>query len=76
MAAHPGRLAIYYLPFHARWLSQIELWFNTPQRRCLRLGDFHSGEDLAAKIMAFIAAYNHLHAHPYRWTYTGEPLAA
>jgi len=25
---------------------------------------------------AFIATYNLLHAHPYRWTYTGDPLAA
>jgi DDE superfamily endonuclease len=25
LAAHPGRLVIYYLPFHASWLNQIEL---------------------------------------------------
>ena len=75
-AAHPGRLEIYYLPFHASWLNQIELWFTTLSRRCLRLGDFHSGDDLAAKMLAFIETYNRLHAHPYRWTYTGDPLAA
>lgn len=74
--AHPGRLQIYYLPFHASWLNQIELWFNTLQRRCLRLGDFSSGDDLTTKILAFIDTYNRLHAHPYRWTYTGEVLAA
>lgn len=76
MAAHPGRLTIYYLPFHASWLNQIELWFNTLQRRSLRLGDFHSADHLAATILAFIETYNRLHAHPYRWTYTGEALAA
>lgn len=76
LAAHPGRLAIYYLPFHASWLNQIELWFNTLQRRCLRLGDFASGDHLSAAITAFIETYNRLHAHPYRWTYTGEVLAA
>jgi transposase len=75
-AAHPGRLVIYYLPFHASWLNQIELWFNTLQRRCLRFGDFVSGDDLASKILAFIDTYNRTDAHPYRWTYTGEPLAA
>ena len=74
--AHPCRLVIYYLPFHASWLNQIELWFNTLQRRCLRLGDFHSGDHLASNILAFIETYNGLHAHPYRWTYTGDPLAA
>jgi transposase len=76
LAAHPGRLAIYYLPFHASWLNQIELWFNTLQRRCLHLGDFASCDHLAATIMAFIETYNRLHAHPYRWTYTGEALVA
>lgn len=76
LAAHRGRLAIYYLPFHASWLNQIEIWFGTLQRRCLRLGDFASGDDLAATILAFIDTYNRLHAHPYRWTYTGEALAA
>lgn len=76
LSAHPGRLQIYYLPFHASWLNQIELWFNTLQRRCLRRGDFHSGDQLATQILAFIDTYNLHHAHPYRWTYTGEPLAA
>jgi transposase len=76
VAAHPARLAIYYLPFHASWLNQIELWFSTLQRRCLRLGDFASGDHLAATIVAFIETYNRLHARPYRWTYTGDVLAA
>jgi transposase len=74
--AHPGRLVIYYLPFHASWLNQIELWFGTLQRRCIRLGDFLSGDDLAAKLLAFIDLCNRLRAHPYRWNYTGDPLAA
>src|SRR5439155_20896755 len=42
LAAHPSRLVVYYLPFHASWLSQFQLWFNTLQRRCIRLGDFVS----------------------------------
>jgi len=74
--AHPGRLEIYYLPFHASWLNQIEMWFNTLQRRCLKRGDFASGNVLETRIMSFIATYNRLDAHPYRWTYTGDPLAA
>lgn len=66
---------IHYLPFHASWLNQIALWF-TLQRRCLRRGDFASGDALHATILAFIRTYNRLDAHPYRWTYTGDPLAA
>jgi transposase len=73
---HPGRLVLHYLPFYASWLNQIELWFNTLQRRCLKRGDFSSADDLVAQITAFIATYNRLEAHPYRWSYTGDPLAA
>jgi transposase len=76
LSAHPGRLRIYYLPIHASWPNQIELCFGTISRRCLRLGDFASGDDPKDKILAFIETYNRLHAHPYRWTYTGDPLAA
>jgi hypothetical protein len=39
--------------------------FSTLQRRFLRLGDFHSGDHLAASIMAFIDTYNRLHAEQY-----------
>src|SRR5262249_8671699 len=66
LAGHPGRLAINYLPYHASWLNQIELWFNTLQRRCLRLADFASGHDMAAKILAFIDTYNRLHGEHQR----------
>jgi hypothetical protein len=64
------------LALRASWLNQIELWFNTLQRRCVRRGDFASGDELHARILAFIRTYNRLDAHPYRWTYTGDPLAA
>jgi transposase len=75
-AHHPGRAVFHFLPFHASWLNQIELWFNTLRRRCLRRGDFSSLAALEATIAAFIRTYNRLHAHPYRWTYSGDPLAA
>ena len=75
-AAHPGRLQLHYLPFYASWLNQIEMWFRTLVRRLVRDGDFSSTADLEARLYAFIATYNRLHAHPYRWTYTGDPLAA
>lgn len=75
-AAHPGRVQMHYLPFYASWLNQVEMWFATLVRRLLRRGDFTSVEELAAQISAFIETHNRCFAHPYRWTYTGEPLAA
>ena len=75
-AAHPGRLQFHFLPFYASWLNQIEMWFATVQRRLLRRADSPSAVHLEAQIVAFIATHNRLFAHPYRWTYTGDPLAA
>jgi len=74
--AHPGRLRLHFLPFYASWLNQIEMWFRTLVRRLLQHGDFTSVVHLETQLYSFIATYNRLHAHPYRWTYTGDPLAA
>jgi hypothetical protein len=53
-----------------------EPWFNTLQRRCLRRSDFASADVLQAQMTSFIHTCNRLDAHPFRWTYTGDPLAA
>jgi hypothetical protein len=44
--------------------------------RCLRRGDFPNPDALERAIRAFIDTYNRLHARPFTWTYTGDPLAA
>lgn len=76
LLTHPGRLKIYYLPFYASWLNQVELWLRTLQRRCLDHANFATGVALAQALQDFIATYNRLEAHVYRWTYTGDALAA
>jgi transposase len=73
LADHP-RWRLVFTPTHASWLNQIEIWFGILQRKLIRRGQFVSVADLAAKLAAFIAAYNR-RAHPFRWTYTGKPLA-
>ena len=56
------------------WLNQVELWFSVLSRRFLRRGDFGSPEEFERRLGAFLEDYNAHHAHPYRWTYTGQPL--
>ncbi|NMP23905.1 IS630 family transposase [Sulfobacillus harzensis] len=73
LTAHP-RWRFVFTPIHASWLNQIEIWFGILQRKLLRHGQFVSVDDLAAKLTTFLAAYNR-HTHPFRWTYTGKPLA-
>jgi transposase len=63
-----------FTPKHGSWLNQVELWFSVLQRRFLRRGDFASAEEFEERLRWFLADYNERQAHPYRWTYTGEPL--
>ena len=44
-------------------------------RKVIRRGSFTSIADLKARIESFIAYFNQTLAKPFRWTYTGKPLA-
>jgi len=69
------RMVFHYLPTHASWLNQIEIWFSTLSKRFLKRSSFSSLRELKEKIMRFIQYYNMEFAHPYAWTYTGKPLS-
>ena len=69
------RIIFHFTPSHASWLNQIEIWFSTLARKVLHRGDFSSVDDLQDKIIAFIEYYDRHLAKPYKWTYTGKPLA-
>ena len=59
---------------HGSWLNQVELWFGVLARRFLARGNFFSAEDFENRFRRFLDDYNLNWAHPYRWTYTGQPL--
>jgi hypothetical protein len=52
----------------------------TERRRYLEVIAFldllHAAVPAGQVIRAFIDTYNRLHARPFKWTYTGDPLAA
>jgi len=64
----------HFTPKHGSWLNQVELWFSTLARRFLKRGDFASADDFIERVTAYLHDYNAHRAHPYRWTYTGQPL--
>lgn len=71
----PGhRHVFHFTPKHGSWLNQAELFFGTLQRRFLARGSFRSIKDFERQLERFLHDDNTRHAHPYRWTYTGEPL--
>ncbi|URN09007.1 transposase [Actinomadura madurae] len=47
-----------YLPVHASWLDQFEIYFSVIQRKLLSPDDFEGLDELAAQIMAFEKYYN------------------
>ena len=68
------RHVFHFTPKHGSWLNQAELFFGVVHRRFLARGSFTSAKDFACRLERFLHDYNARHAHPYRWTYTGEPL--
>ena len=64
----------HFTPKHGSWLNQVELWFRVLARRFLTRGDFDSAQDFETRLSDYLEVYNTHHAHPYRWTYTGQPL--
>jgi hypothetical protein len=63
----------HFTPKHGSWLNQVELWFSVLARRFLKRGDCCSPQDFATRLDAYLEIYNTHHAHPSRWTYTGQP---
>jgi len=64
----------HFTPKHGSWLNQVELWFGVLQRRFLARGEFKNAEEFEQRLIAYLEDYNQNYAHPYRWTYTGQPL--
>jgi transposase len=70
------RLTIHYTPTYASWLNQVEIWFSIFSRDVLKGGVWRSKKELIKQIMDYIRYYNEKKAKPFKWTYTGKPLAA
>ena len=68
------RIRFVYLPKHSSWLNQIETVFGIIMRKLVRRGNFPSVADLEDKLRLFLDYYNRTMAHPFEWTYTGQPL--
>jgi hypothetical protein len=61
-------------PKHGSWLNQVAWWLSVLARRFLKRGACDSAHDFATRLSDSLEVSNTHHAHPYRWTYTGQPL--
>ncbi len=67
------RVIIHFTPFHGSWLNWIEFWFGIMGRKVL-CESFGSPDEIKAALMAFTNEWNHLLAHPFKWSYDGKGL--
>lgn len=67
-------IVLIYLPVHASWLNQIEIYFSIIQRKVLTPNTFTSLLELEEHLLAFQAHYNQI-ASPFRWTFTRKDLS-
>jgi len=57
----------HYIPTHASWMNQVEVWFSLLSRYALKGASFTSATELRRAIDRFVAVYNPT-AHPFQWT--------
>lgn len=58
---------LHFIPTHASWLNQVEVWFSILVSQALAGASFTSPQQVRERINAFIAAHNE-DAHPFEWT--------
>jgi transposase len=68
------RLVPVFLPVHASWLNQVEIWFSALKRQVLKGASSVSIDQLKARILLYIETHNQKMAKPYKWTTEGRPL--
>lgn len=66
LATHP-RFVCHFPPVHCSWMHQVEQWCSIVQRKRLQIVDCADKAQLAARLLAFVAAWN-AHAHPFQWS--------
>jgi len=66
LQSHP-RFVCFFLPVHCSWMNQIEQWFSILQRKRLRILDFADRDQLADRLLSFVADWN-AQAHPFNWS--------
>jgi transposase len=73
VAAQDGRVRFEFLPLHASWLNQVEIWFSILERQALARASDATYVARATRITRFIRHWNRT-ARPFRWTFKGYPL--
>jgi transposase len=67
-------LVLVYLPVHASWLNQIEIYFSVLQRKELTPNDSRDLKSLERRVLNFQRRYQKI-AKPFKWRFSRQDLA-
>lgn len=65
--ARQKNVHLHFVPTHASWLNQVEVWFSILVSQALAGASFTSPGQLRERIDDFVGVYNE-DAHPFEWT--------
>ena len=68
------KLRLIHLPVHA-FLNQMEIYFSVVQREVVSPNDFHTLDEVEARLLDFQQYYEHI-ATPFEWKFTKDDLNA
>ena len=74
LSAPSHQQVFHFTPTHGAWLHQVAWWLSVLARRLLQRGDCCAAQDFATRLRDYLEVYHPHQAHPYRGTYTGQPL--
>jgi transposase len=66
-------LRLIYLPVHASWLNQVEIYFSVVQRKVVAPNDFRDPAELEQRLLGFQQRYQQ-NVEPFDWRYTRADL--
>jgi len=70
-------IVFHFLPTHASWLNQIEIWFSILTRKAIKKNNFTGIQDMIAKLKDYMQKeWNQKRAKPFQWTYKGKVCCA
>jgi len=68
------RLVLHSTPQQAAWMNQMEIGFRLLVRQLLKRASGTSGQDVHARLLAFVEYCHTTMAQPFQWAYGQKPL--
>lgn len=69
-----GKVRLHFLPFHASWLNQAEIFLRLFTRRYIRRGSWENPRIMKRHLRRAFTEHNHRYARPFDWSFTRKAM--